>query len=192
MSVLKIPTTLINFKQKQDNLGRRAAAVYTGMNLNPTFPTPPITMADFVILVNAYNTALGTLRPAGKSKTQAKNLAKQNVITAMKALAGYVNEVVAGLYNTQPSHAQIANMRVAILSSGFAISKIARPVGNNTGLKPPKVIVLESVAIGTIHTLLRNDARDKKNVKVYRFEVRTSATTSPAAPGWPLDGERFY
>lgn len=191
MSILKIPTTDVKFKQKQDQLMTRASAVYAGMNGNALYPTPPITMAAYVIIVNAYQDSLAEARMGTVGDTAAKNLAKKNLITAMKALAGYVNEVAAGLYSTQNSQAQIANMRVAILSSGFAISKISRPIGNGPGLKLPIIKKLQSLVPGTFSLLLRNYTRQKKGIKVYSVMWRTSATTSPVALAGPWETNQY-
>lgn len=183
---VRLPSAVTNFKQKQSELGKVAANVYTQMGSTQgliNFPTPAVALADLVSALNTYTVSLASAgKNFAKTQTAEKNANKKALINLLRTQALYVTQVAQlpwlGTGTVNPSI--IATIQNYILTSGFALNNAPGPVANTAGTGLPIVKKAISKSIGTFHLLLRNYTKQKKGVKIYMVNIRTSAT-----PGHP-------
>lgn len=184
---VRLPSAVTNFKQKQSELGKIAANVYTQMGSTQgliNFPTPAVPLTTLVAALNTYTASLAASgKNFAKTQTAAKNTAKEVLIGYLRTQALYVTQVAQlvfyGTGTVNPSI--ISNIQNYILTSGFALNNAPSPVANQAGSGLPIVKKAISKSIGTFHLLLRNYTKQKKGVKVYMVNMRTSAHgTTPA------------
>ena len=148
------------------------------------FPTPAVALADLVSALNTYTVSLAAAgKNFSKTQTEAKNANKKALINLLRTQALYVTQVAQlpwlGTGTVNP--AIIATIQNYILTSGFALNNAPGPVANTAGTGLPIVKKAISKSIGTFHLLLRNYTKQKKGVKVYMVNMRTSAHgTTPA------------
>lgn len=111
-------------KISQGILGTVAQFIVDSMTTNiATFPTPNPSLASLQTLINDYNAALTAAEGGSEASTAAKNVAKQNLIFALRREAEYVNSVAWALSNDP------VVQRNTIELSGFTVSKLPDPVG---------------------------------------------------------------
>lgn len=184
---VRLPSAVTNFKQKQSELGKIAANVYTQMGSTQgliNFPTPAVPLTELVAALNTYTVSLASAgKNFAKTQTAAKNAAKKALINLLRTQALYVTQVAQlvfyGTGTVNPSI--ISNIQNYILTSGFALNNAPGPVANQAGSGLPIVKKAISKSAGTFHLLLRNYTKQKKGVKIYQVNMRTSAhDTTPA------------
>jgi hypothetical protein len=92
----------VDFTQEQDgNLSAPAHNIHTQMVANAaTFTAPPMTMAAFLAIIDAWDTALAASANRGKSEITAKNNARLDLEGALRNLGHYVNTVANGVQKT--------------------------------------------------------------------------------------------
>jgi len=105
-SVVRIALTFASFTNSQ--LQNRLVLLLACLKNNALFPNLPVAYADFEALVTAYQAKLAAAAVGGKIDTAAFNEARDEVIVAMRKIAGYIQSL--GLTNASD-----------VLSSGFDI-----------------------------------------------------------------------
>ncbi len=114
---MRKPRVITNYKKvRQADLGTVAQTVHDMMTGNATFPTPPITMAAFLLLVKDYVLKLATALHGTPVQTTAKNVAKTALLDAMTKNAVYVNATADGNEGE-------------LQSSGYFLAKTPQPKG---------------------------------------------------------------
>jgi hypothetical protein len=201
MPGIKLPSATTQFNQKQSELGKVAANIWTKMGSTQgliNFPTPAVPLTDLITAINTYTVSLATTgKNFSKNQTSAKNVAKKALINLLRTQALYVTQVAQLPYvGTGTVNTTIVNaVSQIILSSGFALNNTPTPVANQSGSMLPIVKRAISKSIGTFYLLVRNYTKQKKGVKIYQVNYRTSyipavppaTTPTPAGPikTWP-------
>lgn len=86
------------------------------MTGNADFPTPPLTMAAFLVLITTYLTKLASAFHGTVEQTAEKNVAKEALLNAMRSLGIYVNTTADG-------------DEVMLAGSGLVFAKTPQPKG---------------------------------------------------------------
>jgi hypothetical protein len=68
----------------------RSNAVYTGLNLNPAYPRPPVPMTEFRTAIDTYSAALTAALDGGAKAIAERNAAAQALRQMLRKLAHYV------------------------------------------------------------------------------------------------------
>jgi hypothetical protein len=186
MPGIKLPAAAMQFNQKQSELGKVAARIYSMMGSAQgiiNFPTPAVALTDLVTAINNYTVSLSTTgKNFSKDQTALKNVTKKALINLLRTQALYVTQTAQLPYvGTGTVNTTIVNsIEQIILSSGFAVSNTPGPVANQSGSMLPVVKHAISKSVGTFYLLLRNYTKQKKGVKIYQVNYRTSEI--PAVP----------
>ncbi|HEY3661868.1 MAG TPA: hypothetical protein VGL24_01810 [Chthoniobacterales bacterium] len=98
MPPAKFYKAVVDFSKYIDgNLSAPAHEIYDNMLLSALiFSEPPVTMAAFLVLVTAWDHALGESLKGGTDRTTLKNDARRDLEDALGRLGGYVNLVADG------------------------------------------------------------------------------------------------
>jgi hypothetical protein len=111
----KLIRVLLNFtKTTAVEFLARCNAVYVGLNLNPAYPNPPISMPDLRATIDAYSAAITAALDGGGAKAIAhRNAVGERLRRMLRQLANYVEANCNGDMTT-------------FLSSGFQAVSSAR------------------------------------------------------------------
>jgi hypothetical protein len=135
--------------------------VITNMTSNTAFAKPPVALADLTKLREAFDAAVSAAMDGGTTLKAARNAAREELLTALRKLAAYV-QIVA------------VQDEALLLSSGF--SPVNTGVRTQGRLDVPLILFVDNA--GTTRLCVRlqpvNNARS--------YEVRaTNGATTPAA-----------
>ena len=137
-------------------------SVNTSLTGNAAFPNLPITLAAFAVLGNTFIEKLAAAFDGGKLAVAEKNVARENLIAALRQIASYV-QTVAG-----------ENLPV-LLSSGF------EPVSQNRTQSPlPKPVVENIDNIQSTMLLCKLKAGPNVRAIEARRKVQGTAEYQPA------------
>lgn len=101
-----------------------ANGVHDHMDGNPTYPTPPVTMAALATAITDYSDAVAAAADGGPTSTAAKNNARAALIAILRQLASYVDDnhgndmeklLSSGFKAQSTSHAQSPLPKAEIL-----------------------------------------------------------------------------
>jgi hypothetical protein len=88
----------VNFSGEPDgNLSGPSKNIHTKMDANAaTFAGPPLTMAEFLAFIDAWDLALQKAEDRSRDHITAKNNARTDMEDALRRLGGYVNTIAQG------------------------------------------------------------------------------------------------
>ncbi|MGH7993083.1 MAG: fibronectin type III domain-containing protein [Limisphaerales bacterium] len=110
------------------DLSTFANKVIGSMTGNLTFPEPPVSFTELAQLQDAFHNAISAALDGGVSRTVAKKVARQSLVSAMRKTAAYV-QIAAG-----------HNMAL-LLASGFPAASRSRA---RTKLSKPVILAVEN------------------------------------------------
>ena len=113
-------------RNTDDQLVEFTSAIIADLTGNTAFTTPPITMAALQALLTAFTTAQAAMDKGGTAATATKNAAREDLLTALRTLAKYVED---NCNNDLPT----------LLSSGF---KAAAMTHTKSQLDKPVILSL--------------------------------------------------
>jgi hypothetical protein len=145
------------------DLDEFAGNVVASLTGNPSFPTPPVTLADLGVLVTAFHNAVLAALPGGIQLTAAKNAARDALLDALRKIASYVQG--------------IANHSLdMLLTSGFYANSTNRA---QSPLITPVITGLENLA--TTKLLVR--LTPVTNARSYNVQTNTNGNGAWADAG---------
>ena len=103
-------------KVRQDELATQAQSTHDSLTGNADFPTPPVTMVAFLVLITQFIAKLTAAFHGTPIQTAEKNKAKYDLLKGMQKLAVYVNSTADG-------------DEVKLAGSGFTMAKTPKPIG---------------------------------------------------------------
>jgi len=151
-------------RESEHELEETAGEVIDGMTGNADFPTPPITMLELQTFLTAFTAALAAQAQGGTAATAWKDQKMEELITALRKLANYVQD-------------KSGNDLAKMLSSGFEAVTGER---TRSPLLQPEAVRVENGNSGE----LIMKVPPVKNAKAY--EVRYSTAAAPAV--WVMGG----
>lgn len=171
----RLPFAATKFQMKQDDFAVKAQAIHDGLVASiATFPTPPILPLALQGLIDDYNDALAAAVDGSKESTAAKNFAKFQLKNALRADAGYVNQIIFNLISAGTSY---DDAKVLILGSGYDLSKDPVPAGplSTAGMLKK----MSSPSVGTLYILMRRvSGASGYSVKLGRVDTGEQKTYS--------------
>jgi hypothetical protein len=127
----------VNFSgEPEGNLSGPSHNIHTKMLANAaTFTTPPITMADFLTTIGAWDLALQKAEDRSRDNITAKNNARGALEDDLRTLGGYVNTIANG---------DLATIEL----SGFPSYSTTRPAGGPVTFIPQNLRLERSAVSG--------------------------------------------
>jgi hypothetical protein len=161
----------VDFTGEADgNLSGPSHNIHTSMTANAvTFANPPVPMADFLLTIGAWDTALEQSQPGGRDRITAKNNAREALINALRKLGGYVNTIAGG-------------DEAIIAQSGFPSYDTAHPAGGPVSFIPQNLRLERSGVAGTVTAKWDGDGTHAV------YELQTNTGDPNAAAGWSYKG----
>ncbi len=101
---------------RQDNLGTTANTMHDSLTGNTSFPSLPVALAAFLLLINDYLAKLAAALHGTPEQTAEKNEAKKNLLTGISKNGVYINATADG-------------DEVKLKSSGYTMAKMPEPKG---------------------------------------------------------------
>jgi hypothetical protein len=157
----------VNFAAAQDgDLSGPAHNIHTKLVANAAaFANPPITMAAFSDLIDAWDLALEQSQPGGSDRITAKNNARGALEDALRKLGGYVNTIADG-------------DEAMIEQSGFPNYDTSHPQGGPVTFVPQNLRLERSQVSGGVTAKWQGDGTRA----VYELQVN---------PGDPNDASKY-
>ena len=133
-------------KEPDTVLNDTAGTIHTEMTGNAAFPTPPAdaTLAMLLAANTDFTEKIGKAKMGGAMDTSAKNLSRQDLLTIMRKLAGYVQITAnnteellsSGFEARSENHArqpldQPSGLRVKNGPTGQLVARLETPVKNS-------------------------------------------------------------
>jgi len=155
---------LLGFADAADHvLEETASEVLTGLYANATiYPTPPVTAADLTTALTNFRSALAEQERSGSQGTAAKDQARAAVITLLRQLALYVQQVIQG---------NDAYGLAELLLSGF------EAVSTNRAQQPlaaPAILEILNQGEGTVRLRVKPSA----NARMYEVQKQKEGSTT--------------
>ena len=133
-----------------------------------TFATPPLTMAAFQLLIDAFQSALNKKASKATADIIAFNVARNDLETALGNLGNYVNIKADG----DPS---------IVVKSGFPSYETARPIDTAPPAAPENLVVRQGDLSGTLIVRYRPDRQHSINdVQTNTGDPNTESDWKPA------------
>lgn len=124
---IRLPKAATKMNRPQDDLAVYAQNIHDGLLASiATFPTPPVLPAALQTLIDTYTAALAAAFEGSKAQTAAKNLAKLELMSALRVDAGYVNQIVFNLISGGTTY---DDAQTIILETGYELSRDPTPAG---------------------------------------------------------------
>jgi hypothetical protein len=161
----------VNFSGAADgDLSGPAHNIHTMMTTNAaTFATPPVTLVNFLAIIDAWDTALEQSQPGGRDRITAKNNARAALEDALRKLGGYVNT--------------IANGDEAIIEqSGFPSYDTTHPAGGPVTFVPQNLRLERTAVSGGVTAKWDGDGTRA----IYELQTNTGDPNAPA--NWSYKG----
>ncbi len=143
--------------------------IHTKMSVLPLFNTPPIPYPDFLLAINAQQTAVDNAQNGGKIEVALMHTKEGIVDDMVRKYRDYVSEVADGDTDI-------------ILSAGFRHTKTRASVGDM-----PKVEGVKNLRTELSGTL-KLKWKAEKNVAFYEVQVREEESEKPAPIPGPTPG----
>jgi hypothetical protein len=138
------------------DLDEFAGNVVTSLTGNPSFPNPPVTLANLGVFVSTFHNAVLAALPGGLQLTAAKNAAREALLDALRKEANYVQ--------TGSNHSLDV-----LLTSGFYATSTNRA---QSPLDPPVIAEMDNLA--TTKLLVR--LTPITNARSYNVQTNTNGT----------------
>lgn len=152
----------LNFTRLSDgDLSAFTNTVITNMTSNTAFAKSPVALSDLAKLLDTFDKSVAAAMDGGASLTAAKNAAREELLTALRKLAAYV-QIVAD------------QDEALVLASGFSVAKQGRT--QSTKLDVPLILGIDNEGTAKFNIRLKAVA----NASAYEVRAVNGATT-PAA-----------
>lgn len=150
------------------------------------FPDPPITLVTFQTLITTYRTATAASIKGSKAQTQAKTLAKQNLIANARAIIEYINQEVWTLYNVG-TITTLEQARQLILT----VANVSSPRGPVGAIEAPTLLEAISKVPGQIYFRVHLVKKTRKAVTVFQVNYRKQLTDGVTPTYTPWESQIF-
>ncbi len=151
----------LSFAQLPDAaLDEFTSGIIAGLDGNPAFPTPTVSIADLTAAQTAFEEALTAMTQGGKQATATKNDKRAALLALLRTEANYV-QLHGG--NDLPT----------LLSSGFQVNSTSR---TQSPLATPAIVGIEN----GLTTQLVVRAQAVENARAYETQVKNGAGWQPS------------
>ncbi len=159
---MKIPKLLLNYGKLADaNLSLKAIDIRNSLTDNPNFTPAPPSFANFITVMDDYETALGQVTSRDRVKIALKNQSRLLLLQGMYQLALEVNALANG-------------DRAKLLSSGFDLAYAGE--GSASITAPTDFKIVEGLNSGELKFSCKKVASALSYVYEYTDEMPTEET----------------